>query len=188
MTLAILKGGLIMFRQLFLIGRKAVLAAACLLLADSAANAQQGYFMQMQSQGWSGGGSYRRSYDRPRLAYPRFQENFTPEVQPYYGRSFVSPSFPENFISDLDQRVQIHLKVPASARVWFDDDKTVQTGSSRDFITPPLPTGKEFSYAIRAEWTDNGHKVESTRRIRIHAGDRVSLDLSGPMVAQEAQK
>jgi len=183
MTLAILKGGLIMFRQLFLIGRKAVLAAACLLLADSAANAQQGYFMQLQSQGGSGGGSSGRSYFRPRIVSPTYEEDR------YYGRAYYSPPVvSQSFISGTDQRVQIHLQVPVNARVWFDNEKTVQNGSSRDFITPPLSTGKEFSYAIRAEWTDNGHKVESTRRIRIHAGDRVSLDLSGPMVAQEAQK
>jgi uncharacterized protein (TIGR03000 family) len=91
----------------------------------------------------------------------------------------VSPSF----IPEVDQRVQIHLQVPASARVWFDDEKTVQTGSSREFISPPLSTGTEYSYAIRAEWTDNGQKVESARRIRIHAGDRVSLDMTKPTLA-----
>jgi len=172
-----------MFRQLFLMARKAVLAATSLLLLASAASAQQGYFMQLQSQGWSGGGSSGRSYSRPRFVSPTYEEDR------YYGRAYYSPPVvSQSFISGTDQRVQIHLQVPVNARVWFDNEKTVQNGSSRDFITPPLSTGKEFSYAIRAEWTDNGHKVESTRRIRIHAGDRVSLDLSGPMVAQEAQK
>jgi uncharacterized protein (TIGR03000 family) len=167
-----------MFRQLFLIGRKAVLAAACLLLADSAANAQQGYFMQLQSQGWSGGGSSGRSYARPRYVAPRYEEN-SYGGRIYYSQPVVSPSF----IPEVDQRVQIHLQVPASARVWFDDEKTVQTGSSREFISPPLSTGTEYSYAIRAEWTDNGQKVESARRIRIHAGDRVSLDMTKPTLA-----
>jgi uncharacterized protein (TIGR03000 family) len=167
-----------MFRQLFLIGRKAILAAASLLLIASAANAQQGYFLQLQSQGWSGGSSSGRSYFRPRYVAPRYEEN-SYGGRIYYSQPVVSPSF----IPEVDHRVQIHLEVPASARVWFDDEKTAQTGSSRDFITPPLSTGTEYSYAIRAEWTENGHKVESARRIRIHAGDRVSLDMSKPTLA-----
>jgi uncharacterized protein (TIGR03000 family) len=167
-----------MFRQWFLIGGKAALAAAGLLLSVSAASAQQGYFKQLESQGW-GGGSSGRSYYRPQFVAPRYEENFTPGNS--YGRSFVSP----NVISEVDNRVRIHLQVPANARVTFDGEKTAQTGSSRDFITPPLPSGKEFSYAVRAEWTENGQKMESTRSIMIHAGDRVSLDLSKPTLARK---
>jgi uncharacterized protein (TIGR03000 family) len=169
-----------MFRQLFLMARKAVLAATSLLLLASAASAQQGYFMQLQSQGWSGGGSSGRSYFRPRIVSPTYEEDR------YYGRAYYSPPVvSQSFISGTDRRVQIHLQVPVNARVWFDNEKTVQTGSSRDFITPPLPTGSDYSYAVRVEWTENGRKVESTRHIRIRAGDRVSLDLNRPALAQK---
>ena len=177
-----------MFRQWFLMGRMAVLAAASLLLAASAASAQQGYFKQLESQGWSGGGfsgrSSGRSYYRDSnygrsFVYP-FQEDWY-NGRTYYGHSVVSPSS----ISGVDQRVRIHLQVPASASVSFDDEKTNQTGSSRDFITPPLPNGKEYSYAVRVEWTENGQKMESTRRISIHSGDRVSLDMSKPTLARK---
>jgi uncharacterized protein (TIGR03000 family) len=180
-----------MSRQWFLIGQKAVLAAAGLLLAATTASAQQGYFKQLEAQGW--GGSSGRSYYRPRVVSPRYEEN------PYYGRTYVYP-FQDNWngssyyggpvvssssISGLDHRVQIHLQVPASARVWFDDEKTNQTGSTRDFISPPIPSGKEFSYAIRAEWTENGQKVESSRHIRVQAGDRLSVDMSKPTLARK---
>jgi uncharacterized protein (TIGR03000 family) len=177
----------------------ALLAAASLLLAASAASAQQGYFKQLESQGWSGGGSSGRSSGRSYYRPRRYEENFTPGDS-NYGRSFVYP-FQEDWynghtyyrhpvvspssISGLDQRVRIHLQVPASARVWFDDEKTVQPGTSRDFITPSLASGREYSYAVRVEWTENGHKMESTRRIRIHAGDRVSLDMSKPTLARK---
>jgi uncharacterized protein (TIGR03000 family) len=152
------------------------------LFAASVASAQQGYFKQLESQGWSNG----RSYSGERSVFPRSQENFTPEVGYSYGRSFVSPRFQENPISD--QRVRIHLQVPASARVWFDNEKTIQTGSAREFITPPLPAGREYTYAVRAEWTEDGRKMESTRTIRIHAGDRVNVDLSRPAVAANPTK
>jgi uncharacterized protein (TIGR03000 family) len=78
------------------------------------------------------------------------------------------------------------LQVPADARIWFDNEETVQTGSSRDFITPPIPTGGQYTYAIRVEWTENGRQVESTRRIKVQAGDRVELDLRMPTLAQAA--
>jgi uncharacterized protein (TIGR03000 family) len=169
-----------MFRQLFLTGRKAVVAMACLLLIASAASAQQGYFKQLESQGKYGGGSYGRSYFRSRFVSPKYEESW------YDGRTYnLQPVVSESFISGTDQRVQIHLQVPNNARVWFDGEKTVQTDSSRDFITPPLPTGIDYSYAVRVEWTENGRKVESTRHILIRAGDRVSLDLRKPTLAQE---
>src|SRR5438309_11984499 len=110
-----------MFRQWFLMARKAVLAATSLLLVASAASAQQGYFMQLQSQGWSGGGSSGRSYFRPRFVSPSYED----------GRTYYPQPFSQSFSSGADQRVQIHLQVPANAGVWFDDEKTVQTGSSR---------------------------------------------------------
>jgi len=169
-----------MFRQLFLMARKAVLAATSLLLLASAASAQQGYFMQLQSQGWSGGGSSGRSYSRPRFVSPTYEEDR------YYGRAYYSPPVvSQSFIAEVDRRVHIHLQVPANAGIWFDGEKTIQTGSFREYVTPPLPTGSDYSYAVRVEWTENGRKLESTRHIRIRAGDRVSLDLSRPALAQK---
>jgi len=169
-----------MFRQLFLMARKAVLAATSLLLLASAASAQQGYFMQLQSQGWSGGGSSGRSYSRPRFVSPTYEEDR------YYGRTYYSqPVVSQSFIAEVDHRVHIHLQVLANAGIWFDGEKTIQTGSFREYVTPPLPTGKDYTYAVRVEWTENGRKLESTRHIRIRAGDRVSLDLSRPALAQK---
>jgi uncharacterized protein (TIGR03000 family) len=154
-----------MFRQWFLMGRMAVLAAATLLTAASVGSAQEngGYFKYLQSQGWYGNRS--NSYYRQPDVSPRF-ENYTNPV--------------------VDQKARIHLEVPTSARVWFDNEKTTQTGSSRDFITPPLPTGTKYTYAIRVEWTENGHKVESTRRVSFQAGAHVDLDLTKSAVAQAA--
>jgi uncharacterized protein (TIGR03000 family) len=80
------------------------------------------------------------------------------------------------------------LQVPAGARIWFDNQETVQTVSSRDFITPPLPTGTKYTYAILAEWTENGHKVESTRRVSFQPGAQVDLDLTRPTMAQLESK
>ena len=96
-----------MFGQLFLTGRKGVLAAVSLLLLASAASAQQGYFMQLQSQGWSGGGSSGRSYFRPRFVSPTYEEDR------YYGRAYYSqPVVSQSFISGTDQGCRSICRFP----------------------------------------------------------------------------
>ena len=52
-----------------------------------------------------------------------------------------------------DNAVLIGVRVPANAVVWFNGDRTSQTGDFREFQTPPLTPGQEFSYDVRAQWT-----------------------------------
>jgi uncharacterized protein (TIGR03000 family) len=79
----------------------------------------------------------------------------------------------------MDGRVLINVRVPLDAEVWFDDQKTSQTGAFRSFITPALNPDHDFVYHIRAHWTENGRAVEKTRRIDVHAGDRLFVNFLG---------
>jgi uncharacterized protein (TIGR03000 family) len=79
----------------------------------------------------------------------------------------------------MDGQVLINVRVPPNAEVWFDDQKTSQTGPTRSFITPPLNPDHDFVYHIRARWTENGRQVEKTRRIDVHAGDRLFVNFMG---------
>jgi uncharacterized protein (TIGR03000 family) len=72
--------------------------------------------------------------------------------------------------------VRINVRVPASAQVWFDGAKTTQTGSLRQFVSPPLDSDRECSYQIRAHWTEGGRDVERTRKVNFHAGDQVTVN------------
>jgi uncharacterized protein (TIGR03000 family) len=67
----------------------------------------------------------------------------------------------------------INVRVPPDAEVWFDDQKTTQTGGFRSFISPSLNPNEDFVYTIRARWTENGRPVEKTRKLHVHAGDRL---------------
>ena len=79
----------------------------------------------------------------------------------------------------LDETVvMFRLRVPANAQVWFDGSPTAQTGSVRPFITEGLEPGKDYSYEIRARWTENGRPVEQTRKITFRCGDRLTLSLT----------
>jgi uncharacterized protein (TIGR03000 family) len=80
--------------------------------------------------------------------------------------------------------VRITVRVPAHAEVWFDGTRTSQTGPERLFESPPLPHGRDFSYALRVRWTDGGRAVEHQRRLSFRAGDRLTVDYAGPVRAE----
>jgi uncharacterized protein (TIGR03000 family) len=67
--------------------------------------------------------------------------------------------------------VVIAVRVPAGAELWFDGNKTSQTGEVRRFLTPPLEHGYEYSYEVHARWNETGHAVIRVRKVTVHAGD-----------------
>jgi len=82
--------------------------------------------------------------------------------------------------STMDGQVLINVRVPPNAEVWFDDQKTSQTGPMRSFITPSLDPDHDYVYHIRARWTEDGRQVDKTRRVDVHAGDRHFVNFMGP--------
>ena len=58
----------------------------------------------------------------------------------------------------------VHVRLPGDADLWFGGDKTSQTGSTREFVTPELKQDKDYIYTLKARWTDqDGEPVERTR-------------------------
>lgn len=78
-----------------------------------------------------------------------------------------------------DNAVLIAVRVPESAVIWFDGDKTTQTGTLREFITPSLDPGQKYTYDIKAQWVENGKEVLRTRKMEIYAGDRLMVNFLG---------
>jgi uncharacterized protein (TIGR03000 family) len=79
-----------------------------------------------------------------------------------------------------DNAVLIAVRVPDSAVIWFDGDRRTETGSLREFVTPPLPPGQKYTYEIKAQWVENGQEVFQTRKVDIYAGDRLMINLLAP--------
>jgi uncharacterized protein (TIGR03000 family) len=51
------------------------------------------------------------------------------------------------------------------------------TGVDRQFLSPPLPPGRTFSYTLRAVWTGrDGRPVEVTRVVQVGAGKAGRID------------
>lgn len=95
-------------------------------------------------------------------------------------RSYYPPAQPA---TPAPTTATIELYVPASAEVWFQGKKTSQTGTLRHFVTPPLSPGTDYSYELRARWTDSSGQVQDqTQEVTVQAGRQVILNL------QEAPK
>jgi uncharacterized protein (TIGR03000 family) len=113
---------------------------------------------------------------------------YYPAFPTYYVPASANPVVATNPMSSLateeeqEARVNsasIQLRVPANAEVWFDNTRTKSTGSLRTFLSPPLETGKTFSYVVHARWTDSSGKViDQTKQVEVQAGQRSRADFT----------
>jgi uncharacterized protein (TIGR03000 family) len=71
--------------------------------------------------------------------------------------------------------VVAHL--PEGAHIWFEDEPTKQTGNLRQFVSPPLMPGKNYTYTVRVEWPEDGQWVSQMHSFRVHAGDIHCVDV-----------
>jgi uncharacterized protein (TIGR03000 family) len=86
-----------------------------------------------------------------------------------------------------DNAGHLQLNVPENAEVIFDGTKTTQTGSVREFVTPPLVPGSTYSYQITVRYMDaKGKTIEDTRTIRFQPNDWFSIDFTRPAPQQPA--
>jgi uncharacterized protein (TIGR03000 family) len=88
---------------------------------------------------------------------------------------------PVNVVPPPDEPVVLFtVEVPAAAEVTIEGVKCKQTGTSRQFVSPPLVPGKQYAYEIRARWTEDGREVEQTRNLVVTAGERLVVSFGPP--------
>jgi len=83
-------------------------------------------------------------------------------------------------VAPADSSATLTINVPADAELWFDETKTTSTGPVRLFNTPPLTPGRNYSYEIRAHWTEGGHDVTQTQTVGVTAGANLSVNFPLP--------
>jgi len=82
----------------------------------------------------------------------------------------------------------IFVRVPPDAEVWFGNIKTNTLGVERSFVSPPLESGYEYTYRIRARWDENGRTIDRTRTLSVQPGRMYQLDfLNSADTDQSAQ-
>jgi uncharacterized protein (TIGR03000 family) len=178
-----------MFQRIVARSNLAALAVLGSLLVAGPAAAQQGQHLFEWSGGWSRsseGSSYAGGYGG--LEYPApsyytapggpvtgYQPVYTPPIGQEYG--YFAPSGAGEAPA-VNRAVLINVSVPANAQIWVEGKRTTDSGAFRQFISPPLPPGREFSYDIKVRWTEDGKEVTRSRHITVHAGDVVNLSFN----------
>jgi uncharacterized protein (TIGR03000 family) len=155
-----------MFRQAAII-LAAVVTVLCLTVGPAAAQ--------------FGPGQQGPNWDRAQFQYRArtYVEPTVPAAAPVEAAPTTSQSF---YIPETDNRgVFIQMQVPEGARVWFDNTPTMQTGTVRQFLSPPINPGQDYVYQIRVEWPQKGEVMNLNRRVTVRPGDRLNLDFTGKM-------
>jgi uncharacterized protein (TIGR03000 family) len=62
--------------------------------------------------------------------------------------------------------------------VWFAGHKTSQTGSVREYASPPLTGGREYAYRVRVRWVEGGAARVRTRTVRVRPGSTTRADFT----------
>jgi uncharacterized protein (TIGR03000 family) len=97
------------------------------------------------------------------------------------------PPTPDGSQPPPDNAVHLQLVVPENAQVFFDGSQVVQTGTIREFVSPPLPAGKTFTYKVSVRYRDAaGKPVDDTRDIQVRANDWFRIDFTQPAPQQQA--
>jgi len=78
----------------------------------------------------------------------------------------------------LGNAALINVKVAPNATLTFDDQPTQQTGEFRQFMTPTLEPGKNFSYTVHAKWQDGGRDMDQSRKVSVRAGQQAQVDFN----------
>jgi len=77
------------------------------------------------------------------------------------------------------------VRLPADAKVFFDDQPTTSTGPIRVFITPALEPGKDYTYQLKIEVVRGGKTATQTRTITVRAYSTTEVDF-GPSTGGDA--
>jgi uncharacterized protein (TIGR03000 family) len=80
------------------------------------------------------------------------------------------------------KNAHVTVYVRPDAELWFDKKKAKATGSVREFVTPDLAPGRQYTYEVRAVWRDKGREVTQTRQAVVTAGADVEVDFDAPAV------
>jgi uncharacterized protein (TIGR03000 family) len=76
----------------------------------------------------------------------------------------------------LDNTARLRILLPANAKVWVGGHETGQSGSDREFTSPPLTPGKAYTYEVKARWMVSGEPREQTRKVTVHANQTTTVD------------
>jgi len=130
-------------------------------------------------------GAYYDTYPYDYDAYPYYADTYP---EPAYGDLTAPPFGAGAYVPPApaaDEVAHMHVIVPPDAQVWFNGSPTQQTGAAREFASPPLVPGQDYTYDITARWTaEGGQVVTQTRHVDVRANTDVTVDFTRPAPGQ----
>jgi uncharacterized protein (TIGR03000 family) len=112
-------------------------------------------------------------YDYSLYGAPGYSNEFASWYSPTASSAGQGYGAEESTASDTVAHLSV--TVPSSAEIWFDGAATTSAGTVRDFTTPPLQPGQQYSYEVRARWQENGHDVTQSKKVTVSAGAYVQI-------------
>jgi uncharacterized protein (TIGR03000 family) len=85
-------------------------------------------------------------------------------------------------------QARLTLELPAHARLTVNDEPTPVTGTTLSFMAPGLLSGQAYPYTFRCVFVSNGETRTITRRVVVHAGSSVRIDLKDDVPAMAAAR
>ena len=161
----------------------AVLAVAVLVIA---ADASQGSLrdrrMNRRARRNSNGVVYAQPYSGPNYmtSSGQFVEEGAVAQTDNEGRLSMYPPAERLGSPQGARSVLLELRVPANAEVLIDGAKTTTRGPVRQFISPPIEPGRDYTYKIEAKWMENGQERKRTEEVKVRPGQLVRRDLTRP--------
>lgn len=98
--------------------------------------------------------------------------------KPKAAEELANPFRGNNSYVSTPMPARISITIPADATLFIDGKKNEKPGTKREFTTPPLPFGKEFSYSLKLEKKKNGQPEEVLQKVVFQAGETVTVDFT----------
>lgn len=114
------------------------------------------------------------TYSSPTYSYSVPSSGYYSSGDSSYSYGMMSPMSPLPNVAFLNVRVPTE-----NAEVWVGGEKTQQEGTWRQYVSPQLNPDKNYTYEVRARWTENGKPVEKTREVTVQANGVSTIDFVG---------
>jgi len=152
-----------------------------------------GYSYSSPYYGYSYSPSYAYSY-YPSSDYSSYPSNYSYSSSPMYMYSGDSGITQASYMPD-PSTIVLRVNVPdANANIWIENVQMSLQGFERTFVSPPVTTGKGYTYTVRASWMENGKEMSKEKTIDVQAGQEYTVsfaanDASAPnRTANEPEK
>lgn len=118
-------------------------------------------------------------------ASPRFTSSMgVTDPATFHTFTYTPPPGSATAVFPPKDSAAITVKAPSNSQIWFDGTLMAPGGTVREYFSPSLTPGHNYTYEIQARWNQNGREVAQSQKVEISAGARVSVDF--PVNSQSA--